>query len=112
MTYVVHFVYVLCAITEEMAEQFRRCQRRRGMVSSGQRTGDEYKNQRRRSRAVLYHLSGQFEKQNRAKSKLQQFNKVGIIVNQVFQRKTLVIKIMNVILQIWPISQSPFDIIY
>ena len=46
------------------------------MVSDGQRTGDQYKNQRRRSRAVLYHLSGQFEKQNRAKSKLQQFNKV------------------------------------
>lgn len=32
--------------------------------------------QRRRSRAVLYHLSGQFDKHNRAKSKLQQLNKV------------------------------------
>ncbi|KAK3083375.1 hypothetical protein FSP39_021037 [Pinctada imbricata] len=32
--------------------------------------------QRRRSRAVLYHLSGQFDKQNKAKSKLQQLNKL------------------------------------
>ncbi|XP_056011708.1 potassium voltage-gated channel subfamily H member 8-like isoform X2 [Ostrea edulis] len=32
--------------------------------------------QRRRSRAVLYHLSGQFDKHNRAKSKLQQLNKL------------------------------------
>ncbi|XP_033728558.1 LOW QUALITY PROTEIN: potassium voltage-gated channel subfamily H member 8-like [Pecten maximus] len=32
--------------------------------------------QRRRSRAVLYHLSGQFEKQNKAKSKLQKLNKL------------------------------------
>ncbi|XP_061164070.1 potassium voltage-gated channel subfamily H member 8-like isoform X2 [Saccostrea echinata] len=32
--------------------------------------------QRRRSRAVLYHLSGQFDRHNRAKSKLQQLNKL------------------------------------
>ena len=73
-----HVRFSISTLTEEMAQAYRRCQRRSrgGMVSDGQRTGDQYKNQRRRSRAVLYHLSGQFEKQNRAKSKLQQFNKV------------------------------------
>lgn len=75
-----------------MAEAYRRCQRRRGMVSSGQRTGDEYKNQRRRSRAVLYHLSGQFEKQNRAKSKLQQFNKV-ITIAKILGLVEVILKI-------------------
>ncbi|KAJ8320245.1 hypothetical protein KUTeg_001832 [Tegillarca granosa] len=36
----------------------------------------DYNYGRRRSRAVLYHLSGQFDKQNKAKSKLQQLNKL------------------------------------
>ncbi|XP_048237827.1 potassium voltage-gated channel subfamily H member 8-like isoform X1 [Haliotis rufescens] len=38
---------------------------------------ENYHYQRRHSRAVLYHLSGQFEKQNKAKTKLQQLNRVG-----------------------------------
>ena len=38
---------------------------------------DNYNYSRRRSRAVLYHISGQLNKQNKAKSKLQQLNRVG-----------------------------------
>ncbi|KAL3854945.1 hypothetical protein ACJMK2_014180 [Sinanodonta woodiana] len=57
----------------DMAEAYRQCQtRRRGEHESD----DDFRYQRRRSRAVLYHLSGQFGKQNKAKSKLQQFNKL------------------------------------
>ena len=66
-------------ISEEMAEAYRRCQARRGRASGALPGTAGYASQRRRSRAVLYHLSGQFEKHNRAnraKSKLQQLNKV------------------------------------
>ncbi|KAK7506782.1 hypothetical protein BaRGS_00002257, partial [Batillaria attramentaria] len=38
---------------------------------------DNYNYSRRRSRAVLYHISGQLNKQNKAKSKLQQLNRLG-----------------------------------
>jgi hypothetical protein len=65
--------------TEEMAEAYRRCQARRGRASGAMPGTAGYASQRRRSRAVLYHLSGQFEKHNRAnraKTKLQQLNKV------------------------------------
>lgn len=37
---------------------------------------ENYNYSRRRSRAVLYHISGQLNKQNKAKSKLQQLNRV------------------------------------
>ena len=40
---------------------------------------DNYKYSRRRSRAVLYHLSGNFDRQKNAKSKLQ-LNKVGGLI--------------------------------
>ncbi|XP_045178348.2 potassium voltage-gated channel subfamily H member 8-like [Mercenaria mercenaria] len=63
---------------EEMAEAYRRCQARRGRSTAALPGTAGYSNQRRRSRAVLYHLSGQFEKHNRAnraKTKLQQLNK-------------------------------------
>ncbi|XP_067648640.1 potassium voltage-gated channel subfamily H member 8-like isoform X3 [Haliotis asinina] len=40
---------------------------------------ENYHYQRRHSRAVLYHLSGQFEKQNKAKTKLQQLNRGTLI---------------------------------
>lgn len=71
-------------ITEEMAEAYRRCQARRGRSGGGSTLPGVggYNNQRRRSRAVLYHLSGQFEKHNRAnraKTKLQQLNKVSCL---------------------------------
>ena len=62
-----------------MAEAYRRCQARQGRSSGALPGTAGYASQRRRSRAVLYHLSGQFEKHNRAnraKSKLQQLNKV------------------------------------
>ncbi|GFO37639.1 potassium voltage-gated channel subfamily h member 8 [Plakobranchus ocellatus] len=39
---------------------------------------------RRRSRAVLYHISGQLNKQNKAKSKLQQLNMVSSIHKTLF----------------------------
>ncbi|KAL5005757.1 hypothetical protein ScPMuIL_016915 [Solemya velum] len=51
-------------------EQYRARARRCEMNLHG-----DFRYQRRRSRAVLYQLSGQFGKQNKAKSKLQQFNK-------------------------------------
>ncbi|XP_025102647.1 potassium voltage-gated channel subfamily H member 8-like isoform X3 [Pomacea canaliculata] len=38
---------------------------------------ENYNYSRRRSRAVLYHISGQLNKQNKAKSKLQQLNRLG-----------------------------------
>ncbi|XP_076453438.1 voltage-gated delayed rectifier potassium channel KCNH8-like isoform X2 [Babylonia areolata] len=38
---------------------------------------DNYNYSRRRSRAVLYHISGQLNKQNKAKTKLQQLNRLG-----------------------------------
>lgn len=41
---------------------------------------DNYNYSRRRSRAVLYHISGQLNKQNKAKTKLQQLNRVSIFV--------------------------------
>jgi len=74
-------------LSEEMAEQYRKCQARRGRSGGGGGTLPSsgtggYQNQRRRSRAVLYHLSGQFEKQNRAnraKTKLQSLNKVCLL---------------------------------
>jgi len=62
-----------------MAEAYRKCQARQGRPSGALPGTTGYANQRRRSRAVLYHLSGQFEKQNRAnraKTKIQQLNKV------------------------------------
>ena len=37
---------------------------------------ENYNYSRRRSRAVLYHISGQLNKQNKAKAKLQQLNRV------------------------------------
>ena len=39
---------------------------------------DNYNYSRRRSRAVLYHISGQLNKQNKAKTKLQQLNRVSV----------------------------------
>ncbi|XP_052237698.1 potassium voltage-gated channel subfamily H member 8-like [Dreissena polymorpha] len=80
---------------EEMAEAYRRCQARQGR-SAGTLPGlAGAQNQRRRSRAVLYHLSGQFEKHNRAnraKSKLQQLNKFSSISTKMPEYKVQEVK--------------------